>query len=86
MRGNHETSFLGDVECELPEQSACMELASGGSVRQLERLASALRLAGDAGNTERVDQAILSLLEQKIYRKIMAQSRRSRRLSSSVLA
>jgi hypothetical protein len=54
-------------------------LNGSGSVRDLERLAGALRLAGDVNNTERVDQTILSLLEQKIYRKILAGSRARRR-------
>lgn len=53
-------------------------LNGGGSVRDLERWAEALRHAGDPHNTERVDQTILALLEQKIYRKIMAKSRGSR--------
>ena len=50
-------------------------LNGGGSVRDLERWAGALRNAGDMHNSERVDQTILSLLEQKIYRKIMARSK-----------
>lgn len=50
-------------------------LNGGGSIRDLERWAGALRHAGDAQNSERVDQTILSVLEQKIYRKIMARSR-----------
>ncbi len=54
-------------------------LNGGGSVRELERLAGALRHTGDVHSTERVDQTILSLLEKKIYRKIMAQSRRQGR-------
>jgi hypothetical protein len=53
-----------------------VELQAGGSVRELERMANNLRLAGDIRNTERINLEILSLLEKKIYRKIMAQSRR----------
>ena len=60
-------------------------LDDGASVRELEQLASAMRLAGNAQTIERVDQTILSLLEQKIYRKIMSQSRRKRRLLAGAL-
>ena len=41
-------------------------LNGGGSVRDLERWAGALRYAGDRHNSERVDQTILSVLEQKL--------------------
>jgi hypothetical protein len=50
----------------------------GGSVRELELVASELRLTGDCLRRESVDLRILSLLEKKIYRKIMMQSRRKR--------
>ncbi|MGD9164220.1 MAG: hypothetical protein PVF13_05625 [Chromatiales bacterium] len=56
------------------------------SVRELERMASSLRLAGDARNTERIDLEILALLEKKIYRKIMVQSRRQRVLAREATA
>jgi hypothetical protein len=52
---------------------------AGGSVSEMEQLAVALRLIGDADGTERVDQVIICMLEQKIYRKIMAKSRRQPR-------
>jgi hypothetical protein len=60
-------------------------LDEGASVRELEQLASATRLAGDDQTTERVDQTIVNMLEQKIYRKILSQSRRKRRLMAGAL-
>jgi hypothetical protein len=48
---------------------------AGGSVSEMEQLADALRLIGDSQGSERVDQVILSMLEQKICRKVMARSR-----------
>jgi hypothetical protein len=60
-------------------------LDDGASVRELEQLASAMRLGADEQTIERVDQTILNLLEQKIYRKILSQSRRKRRLLSGAL-
>jgi hypothetical protein len=41
-------------------------------------MASSLRLTGDAYQSETIDRKILSRLEEKIYRKIMSQSRRRR--------
>jgi hypothetical protein len=46
------------------------------SVRELERIAVKLRLAGDRHVSESIDLRVLSLLEEKITRKIMAKSRR----------
>ncbi len=87
MTGKHETPLSGDVVYGACERHVAGELALayadsglGGSVRELEQLASMLRSAGDTSNTERVDQRIVSLLEKKIYRKIMAQRRRNRDL------
>jgi hypothetical protein len=55
-------------------------------VRELERMANSLRRAGDTRDTERIDLEILTLLEKKIYRKIMAQSRRQRLLEREAAA
>lgn len=60
-------------------------LDDGASVRELEQLVSAMRFGADEQSIERVDQTILNLLEQKIYRKILSQSRRKRRLLSGAL-
>lgn len=46
------------------------------SVRELERIALKLRLAGDRHVSESIDLRVLSLLEEKITRKIVAKSRR----------
>jgi hypothetical protein len=51
---------------------------SRSSVRELERIASTLRLAGEYRVSAHIDSQILSLLERKIYRKIIAKSRRER--------
>jgi hypothetical protein len=93
MRGKHETPVSGDVVYGSLQRHRAGQLALayadsglGGSVRDLEQLAIALRMAGDSGSTERVDLRIVSLLEKKIYRKIMAQRRRNRGLSSGSAA
>jgi hypothetical protein len=76
----YSTPEIRAEEFDYVGESTCLVssiLSGGGSVRDLEQLADALRLAEDSQASERVDQTILSLLEQKIYRKILAQSRRS---------
>jgi hypothetical protein len=85
MTSKYETPETGALEFRLfgrtgePGSSSCQgDLRVSGSVRELERMASRLRLAGDARDTELIELEILSLLERKIYRKIMAQSRRRR--------
>jgi hypothetical protein len=56
----------------------CSDWDLGMSVRELESIASSLRLAGDTYQSETIDRKILSRLEEKIYRKIMTQTRRKR--------
>jgi hypothetical protein len=63
-------------ETGMPSWSSDWDL--GMSVRELERIASSLRLAGDTYQSETIDRKILSRLEEKIYRKIMTQTRRKR--------
>ncbi len=89
MTGKHEAPLPGFAEYGSFDRQIVGEIALayvdsglGGSISDLEQLASAFRLAGDTCNTERVDQRIVSLLEKKIYRKIMAQRRRKRGLAS----
>jgi len=49
-----------------------------GSVSDLERLASELRFEGEHRATEHLDLRIISMLERKITRKLLAKSRRER--------
>jgi len=50
-----------------------------GSVSELERLASELRFAGEHHATESLELRIISLLEQKITRKLLAKRRQGRK-------
>jgi hypothetical protein len=93
MKSNYETPETGAPGSRLfgrtgePRSSLSQgDLLAGGSVRELERMANSLRLAGDARDTERINLEILTLLEKKIYRKIMAQSRRQRLLEREAAA
>ena len=56
------------------------------SVRELERISNNLRLAGEYRVSETLDMHILSLLEKKIYRKIIAKSRREGTMKNSAVA
>ncbi len=49
-----------------------------GSVSDLERLAGELRFEGERRATEHLDLRIISMLERKITRKLLAKSRRGR--------
>jgi hypothetical protein len=87
MMADYSTPATGADACKYNGDASCVSTSiqsDGASVRELEQLASAMRLAGDAETTEHVDQTILSLLEQKIYRKIMSQARRKRRQWSGI--
>ena len=48
------------------------------SVSELERMASSLRETGEQHAIERIDHEILTLLERKIFRKVVARGRRER--------
>ena len=48
------------------------------SVSELERMASSLRETGEHHVIERIDHEILTLLERKIFRKVVAKGRRER--------
>ena len=48
------------------------------SVSELERMASSLRESGEQHAIERIDHDILTLLERKIFRKVVARDRRER--------
>jgi hypothetical protein len=54
-------------------------LAIRRSVRDLEQLADKLRHAGERHAADRVDQMIMSLLEKKIFKKLVVQSRSQKR-------
>lgn len=48
------------------------------SVLELERIASDLQHVGERHAIERIDLEIMSLLERKIFRKVIAKGRRER--------
>jgi len=54
-------------------------VAIQSSVRDLEQLSSKLKETGDRHGADRVDQIIMSLLEKKIFKKIVMQSRSQQR-------
>ena len=73
MTGEHETPCLGAADFGGSGESAFRGLASdhrdrspGVTVRELELLTCERRLAGDAGNTERVRHVLLSLLKRNL--------------------
>lgn len=55
------------------------------SVLELERMASSLRETDQQHAIESIDLEILSLLERKIFRKVVARGRRQRRASLAPL-
>jgi site-specific recombinase XerD len=54
-------------------------VAIQSSVRDLEQLSSKLKETGDRHAADRVDQIIMSLLEKKIFKKLVTQSRSQQR-------
>jgi len=57
-------------------------VAIKSSIRNLEDLASKMRHAGEYDAVDRIDQMIMSLLEKKIFKKLVAQGRSQRRSSA----
>jgi hypothetical protein len=83
MRGKYGTpvsdssGFGQAVQLIKPDRpSRVGSLRIQGSVRELERISTNLQRAGEHRVTESIDLRIISLLEKKICRKILAQSRR----------
>lgn len=69
-----QSTWMGDQG-----DPASAVLAKGkSSVRELERIASDLRHTGEHHAIERIDLEIMSLLERKIFRKLIARGRRER--------
>ena len=56
------------------------------SVSELERIAFKLRLAGDRHVSASIDLRVVSLLEEKITRKLVAKSRREQLMNGRVPA
>ncbi|MEJ2693827.1 MAG: hypothetical protein P8166_12420 [Candidatus Thiodiazotropha sp.] len=72
MTGKVKLSDRGGLG--IPQDSGLANIRA--SVNELERIACKLRLAGDRLVSESIDLRVVSLLEEKITRKIMAKSRR----------
>lgn len=59
-------------------------IAIQSSVRDLEQLAGKLRYAGECQAADRVDQMIMSMLDKKIFKKLIIQSRSQKRHVCSI--
>ena len=77
MLSDHE--ILRRMDAQKNREPGYSNLKGQSSVRELEAMAAELRSFGDERGAERLEQQALSLLDRKICKKIINQSRRTQR-------
>ena len=77
MLSNHD--ILRRMDARKNQEPGYGNLKGRSSVRELEAMAEALRCFGDERGAERLELRALSLLDRKICKKIINQSRRAQR-------